>query len=80
MLKKVLIARPLPEVVLAEARKHFDVVVRQETKPMSQDEMLASLRDFDGVMLGFAGSGPLRDVPYGRQLSGRKSPDSGFRN
>jgi lactate dehydrogenase-like 2-hydroxyacid dehydrogenase len=50
VLKKVLIARPLPEVVLAEARKHFDVVVRQETKPMSKDEMLASLRDFDGVM------------------------------
>lgn len=50
MLKKVLIARPLPKVVLAEACKHFDVVVREETKPMSQDEMQAALRDFDGVM------------------------------
>ena len=50
MLKKVLIARPLPEGVVAEARKHFAVDVRKDTKPMSLDEMQSALRDYDGVM------------------------------
>jgi hydroxypyruvate reductase len=49
-LKKVFIARPLPEVVLNEARKHFDVVVRHETAPLSAQEMQEALRDFDGVL------------------------------
>ena len=50
MLKKVLIARPLPDVVVSEAHKHFEVVIRAQTKPMSQDEMQAALSDYDGVM------------------------------
>lgn len=50
MLKKVYVARPLPEVVLNEARKHFDVVVRTQTAPMSESEMQNALRDFDGVL------------------------------
>jgi hydroxypyruvate reductase len=50
VLKKVLIARPLPEGVVAEARKHFSVDVRKDTKPMSLDEMQSALRDYDGVM------------------------------
>jgi lactate dehydrogenase-like 2-hydroxyacid dehydrogenase len=49
-LKKVLIARPLPEVVLAEARAHFEIDVRSDTKPMTTDEMQNALRDYDGVM------------------------------
>lgn len=49
-MKKVLIARPLPEAVVAEAQKHFDLDVRQDTKPLSKEEMQAALRDYDGVM------------------------------
>lgn len=50
MLKKVLIARPLPDVVLAEARVHFDVDVRVDTTPLTIVEMQTALRDYDGVM------------------------------
>jgi hypothetical protein len=38
-MKKILIARPLPDAVVIEARKYFDVDVRQETDPLSLDEM-----------------------------------------
>ncbi len=47
---KVLITRPLPEAVLAEARAEFDVTVRAETSPMDADELRASLRGFDAVL------------------------------
>ena len=47
---KVLITRPLPEAVVAEARRFAEVTLREETGPMSRDEMIASLRDFDGVL------------------------------
>ena len=50
MLKKVLIARPLPDAVVTEARAHFDVDVRDNTAPLSADEMRNALRDYDGVM------------------------------
>lgn len=50
MLNKILIARPLPEIVIAQARKYFDVVVRNDTRPLSKDEMHAAVRDYDGVM------------------------------
>jgi len=48
-LKKILIARPLPEEVTS-ALKGCDVTVREETAPLSANEMRAALRDFDGVM------------------------------
>ena len=47
---RILIARNLPESVVAEARALFDVTYRDQPNPMSRDEMLASLRDFDGVL------------------------------
>lgn len=48
-MKKILIARPLPEEVTS-ALKGCDVTVREETAPLSANEMRAALRDFDGVM------------------------------
>lgn len=49
-MKKILIARPLPDEVLAQARVHFEVDVRSETASMSDAEMQAGLRDYDGIM------------------------------
>ena len=49
-MKKVLIARPLPDVVVVEARKYFDVTVRSETSPLSMSEMQTALGAFDGIM------------------------------
>lgn len=69
MLKKILIARPLPDAVIDAARAHFDVTVRDNTAPMSGDEMRAALRDFDGVMptLGDIYSADVfADVPQAR--------------
>lgn len=50
MLKKVFIARPLPEQVLAPARAQFDLHVRDTTGPLSPAEMRSALTDYDGVM------------------------------
>jgi len=50
-LSRLLIARPLPDVVVDAARPFFDVVdVRSETLPLTGDEMRASLRDYDAVL------------------------------
>ena len=49
-MKKILISRPLPEAVLAEARRHFNVEMRDKQTPMSRAEMRASLALFDGVL------------------------------
>ncbi len=50
MSARVLITRPLPEAVLAAARRDFDVEVRQSTAFMAADEMVAALREFDAVL------------------------------
>ena len=50
MLKKVLIARPLPDAVIDAARAHFDVDVRDNTAPLNGGEMRAALQNYDGVM------------------------------
>ena len=49
-MKKVLITRPLPDVVVAEAHKYFDVTARSETSPLSMSEMQTALGAFDGIM------------------------------
>lgn len=49
-LPRVFVTRPLPDVVIAEARKHFEVSVRAETVPLSDTEMAAALAEFDGVL------------------------------
>jgi len=67
-LKKILIARPLPKDV-TEALKGCEVTVREETAPLSGEEMRAALRDYDGVMptLGDAFSAEVfADVPEPR--------------
>jgi hydroxypyruvate reductase len=69
-LSRVLIARPLPDAVVDAARAVFDTVdVRDETRPLSGDEMRASLRDYDAVLptLGDAYSAEVfADVPNPR--------------
>ena len=49
-MKQILMTRPLPEAVQAEARRHFDVTVRAETLPLSAEELRAALRDYDAVL------------------------------
>lgn len=69
-MSRVLIARPLPEVVIQAARPFFDVVdVRSETLPLSGEEMRASLRNYDAVLptLGDQYSADvIHDVPEAR--------------
>ena len=47
---RVFMSRPLPETVQAAARARFELTVRPETGPLSRDEMLASLREYDAVV------------------------------
>lgn len=50
-MSRVLIARPLPDAVTAVARACCDEVdVRSETLPMRDEEMRASLADYDAVL------------------------------
>ncbi len=46
---KLLIARPAPPEV-HEALQGFDVTYREDSAPLSEDEMQAALRDYDGVL------------------------------
>jgi gluconate 2-dehydrogenase len=46
----VLITRRLPDSVIATATARFRVTFRDRTDPMSRDETVASLRDFDAVL------------------------------
>lgn len=66
---KLLITRPLPDVVMQAARARFDVTARQSTLPLTPDELRASLRDFDLVLptLGdLYGAAVFADVPAPR--------------
>lgn len=47
---KVLISRPMTPAVEARARAEFDVEIRKETVPMTRDEMLRALKEFDVVV------------------------------
>ncbi len=47
---RLLITRPLPEPVIAAAREGFEVTARASTAPLSREELLSSLRDFDAVL------------------------------
>jgi len=48
-LTKLLIARPAPPEV-HEALQGFDVTYREDSAPLSEDEMQDALRDYDGVL------------------------------
>ncbi|WP_170331926.1 2-hydroxyacid dehydrogenase [Ruegeria arenilitoris] len=47
---RLFIARPMTAAVEARARAEFDVEIRGETLPMTHDEMLRALTDFDVVV------------------------------
>jgi lactate dehydrogenase-like 2-hydroxyacid dehydrogenase len=47
---RVLVTRPLPDPVLEALHGLADLTLRAENRPMSVDEMTASLRDFDIVL------------------------------
>ena len=47
---KLLITRPMTPAVEARARAAFDVEIRDNTAPMSRQEMLSALTDFDVVV------------------------------
>jgi lactate dehydrogenase-like 2-hydroxyacid dehydrogenase len=49
-LPRVYITRPLPDAVVEEARKHFDVTLRTETMPMSDIETATALAEYDAVL------------------------------
>jgi len=46
----VLITRRLPDSVVEAARARFSVTYRDRTDPMTREEMMSSLRDFDAVL------------------------------
>ncbi len=47
---RLLVARPMTAAVTARAQAEFDVELREETLPMTQDEMLRALTEFDVVV------------------------------
>lgn len=49
-MQKLWITRPLPQRVVDEAARHFDVEVRQETTPLSHKELIRALAEFDAVL------------------------------
>lgn len=49
-MKKLLITRRLPDLVLDAARARFDVTLRDRTDVLPPDELRAALRDYDAVL------------------------------
>ncbi len=47
---KLLITRPMTSAVEARTRAEFDVEIRENTRPMSRQEMLSALANFDVVV------------------------------
>lgn len=47
---RLLITRPQPERVVAQAQEHFDVTLRQSTQPLTEAELAGALTEFDLVM------------------------------
>jgi hydroxypyruvate reductase len=47
---RILITRPLPEAVIAEAQKHFRVEVRDKVTPLTRTERRAALALHDGIL------------------------------
>lgn len=66
---RLFITRPLPDAVIDAARARFDTVVRQETLPLTAQELRTALQEFDLVLptLGDAFSAQVfADVPRPR--------------
>ena len=49
-MRKLLITRPLPDVVIAAAKVRYETTVRDNTAPLSPDELRAALRDYDAIL------------------------------
>ncbi|UOA28049.1 Glycerate dehydrogenase [Pseudosulfitobacter sp. DSM 107133] len=49
-MKRLFISRPMPADVEAEARRHFDVTMRDSNAPLSQAEMIDALDGYDAVL------------------------------
>ncbi|MEM9523129.1 MAG: D-glycerate dehydrogenase [Pseudomonadota bacterium] len=47
---RVLVTRPLPKTVMQTVAAHFEMVARDSVRPMDRDEMIAALKEFDGVL------------------------------
>lgn len=47
---RVLITRALPDTVLREAEKHFEIELREETAPMKPGQMRGALALYDGIL------------------------------
>lgn len=49
-MKKLLITRPLPQVVIEALTDVYDVTVRQSTTPLDDTELRSAIRDYDAVL------------------------------
>lgn len=50
-MSRVLIARNLPRSVVTEAEGLFDVTYRDRPEALTRDEMIAALREYDGILM-----------------------------
>lgn len=50
MLPKLLITRPLPDLVCEAAQAQFEVTVRAENTPLSRQEMATALAEYDAIL------------------------------
>ncbi|MFA6306022.1 MAG: D-glycerate dehydrogenase [Candidatus Gracilibacteria bacterium] len=48
--KKVFVTREIPESGLKMLEKHFDLKVRREDKPIPREELIAEIKDCDGIL------------------------------
>ena len=67
MKPRVYVTRPLPDVVIAEAEKHFEVTVRENFLPLSKAEMDSALAEYDALLPTLGD--PLGSEAYGGQIS-----------
>ena len=49
-MRKLLITRPLPDAVIAAAQAYYDTTLRDDTAPLTPDELRAALRDYDAIL------------------------------
>ena len=49
-MRKLLITRPLPDAVIAAAKLRYDTTVRNNTLPLTAEELRAALHDYDAVL------------------------------
>ena len=49
-MKKILITRPMPQPVIDRASKLGNIVVRPETTPLVQQEMISALQEYDIIV------------------------------